>query len=521
MYDLLIKGASVVDGTGAPAYVGDIAVKDGKIVTKPCGDAAQVIDATGLTLAPGFIDAHSHADYGPGAEARRLCKSSQGITTELAGQCGSSRFPFPPADNAELTELMYQKVGREAVPAYTLSDYLSWLNTQPLTTNLGLYVGHSTLRIAAMGYELRKPTAEELDTMKTMVREAMEHGAMGMSSGLIYAPSCYSDEEELVELCKVVAEYGGTYATHMRNESRGILEAVAESISVAEKAGCKLNISHHKICGKANWGMSKQTLELIHQARQRGVDVTVDVYPYTASCTSLDICLPKPFFSHGPKGLREKLRDPAVRAQIKEEIQQLDSQHYVNCGGWDGILVTIAANTPAAVNKTVQQYADSIGKDAFEAYFDLVCDNPGAQAVYFSMCDEDLFRIVCDDNAVLGTDGLVRTLTDPTHPRGFGSFPRALRVFVREEKLMSLERMVHKMTGLTASRFGLATKGIIADGMDADLVLFDPNTVTDRATYEDSLRVSEGIPYVIVAGQIVCRDGKLTGATPGRFIARN
>ena len=261
-------------------------------------------------------------------------------------------------------------------------------------------------------------------------------------------------------------------------------------------------------------------MELIHKARERGVDVTVDVYPYTASCTSLDICLPKPFFSHGPKGLREKLRDPAVRAQIKEEILQLDSQHYVNCGGWDGILVTIAANTPDAVNKTVQQYADSIGKDAFEAYFDLVCDNPGAQAVYFSMCDEDLFRIVSDENSVLGTDGLVRTLTDPTHPRGFGSFPHALRVFVREEKLMSLERMVHKMTGLTAKRFGLATKGVIADGMDADLVLFDPQTVTDKATYEDSLRVSEGIPYVIVAGQIVCRDGKLTGATPGKFIPR-
>ena len=493
MYDLLIRGANIIDGTGAPARVGDVAVKDGKLVTTPQGPAAEVIEAAGLTL------------------------TSQGITTELAGQCGSSFFPFP--TDEERRELLFQKVGRNAPPVTTMKDYLTWLDTQPKTTNLALYIGHSTMRISAMGYELRKPTAQELETMKAMVREAMEHGALGMSSGLIYAPSCYADEEELVELCKVVAEYGGTYATHMRNEANGVLESVAESISVAEKAGCRLNISHHKVCGKANWGKSVQTLEMVRRARERGVDVTLDVYPYTASCTALDICLPKEFFSYDPKGLREKLRDPAVRAELKEQMLDMDGR-YAHCGGWGGVLVTQAANTPAAVNKTVQQYADSIGQEAFEAYFNLVCDNMGAQAVYFSMCDEDLHRIICDENSVLGTDGLVKTLTDPTHPRGFGSFPRAIRLFVREHNLLSLEQMVHKMSGMTAQRFGLTSKGVIADGKDADLVLFDADKITDKATYENGLAMSEGISRVIVAGQTVFADGRLTGVNPGKFVPR-
>ena len=518
MYDILIKNASVVDGTGAAAFAADVAVKDGKIVMNPVGEAAEVIDAAGLTLCPGFIDVHSHGDSLFGTEAGQLCKTNQGITTELTGQCGSTRYPF--STDPEKRELMAQKYGRDNADFTSLAKYLEWAETKPKTANYGIYIGHSAVRISAMGFESRKPTAEELDVMKAMVREAMEQGAMGMSSGLIYAPSCYADEDELVELCKVVAEYGGFYATHMRNEAGGVVDSVKEAIAVAEKSGCKLDISHHKVCGKDNWGKSVETLQLIKEARERGVDVTFDVYPYTASSTGLNVCLPADFFTHGPVKMCELLRDPAVRAELKPRMEQLDGR-LRHCGGWDGILITVAPKNKDAEGMTVQAYADKLGQDAFEAYFDLVAENGGsASAIYFSMGEEDLQRIVCDENATIGTDGVVRDLKTPTHPRGMASFPKCIRYFVREKKLLTLEAMIRKMTGLPAQRFGLKGKGIIADGYDADLLLINPETIADRATYQDSLQLCDGIERVIVAGETVYMDKQLTGKTPGKYIAR-
>ncbi len=521
MCDILIHGASIIDGTGAPAFRGDVAIQKGKLVMAPHGPAAEVIDAAGLTLCPGFIDVHSHGDSILGTEAGQLCKTSQGITTELAGQCGTSRFPF--STDPEKCTLLLQKLGT-VTPGIeentTLERYLKWVNAQPKTANIALYVGHSAVRISAMGFALRKPTPEELETMKAMVREAMEHGAMGMSSGLIYAPSCYADEEELVELCKVVAEYGGFYATHMRDEANNVLDSVREAISVAERSGCKLNISHHKIIGRDNWGRSVQTLELVHQARERGVDVTLDVYPYTASSTALNICLPADFFSHGPEKMCQLLRESKVREELMPHMTGIGSR-LRSCGGWSGVLITTAPNTPAAVNKTVLDYAREVGADPFDAYFDLVADNGNrAKAIYFSMGEEDLQRIVCDENAVIGTDGVVNDMVTPSHPRGFGSFPKAIRCFVREKKLLTLEQMIHKMTGLPAQRFGLTGKGIIADGMDADLLLFRADKIRDRATYQNGLATSEGIERVIVGGQTVYADMQLTGACPGKFLPR-
>ena len=518
MYDILIKNASVVDGTGKAAFAADVAVKDGKIVMKPVGEAKEVIDAAGLTLCPGFIDVHSHGDSLFGTEAGWLSKTNQGITTELTGQCGSTRYPF--STDPEKRELMAQKFGAQNAEFTSLEKYLAWAETTPKTTNYGIYIGHSAVRISAMGFETRKPTAEELETMKTMVREAMEHGAMGMSSGLIYAPSCYADEDELVELCKVVAEYGGFYATHMRNEAGGVVDSVKEAIAIAEKSGCRLDISHHKVCGKDNWGKSVETLQLIHEARERGVDVTVDVYPYTASSTSLNVCLPADFFAHGPQKMCELLRDPAVRAELKPRMETMDGR-LRHCGGWGGILMTSMPKTPAAMGKTVQEYADELGRDAFEVFFDLCAEEGGAaSAVYFSMGEEDLQRIVCDENATIGTDGVVRDLVTPTHPRGMASFPKCIRYFVREKKLLTLEAMIRKMTGFPAERFGLKGKGVIADGMDADLLLIDPETITDRATYQDSLQLCDGVERVIVAGETVYMNKQLTGKTPGKFIAR-
>lgn len=521
MYDLLIQNVSIIDGTGKSAYPGSVAIEAGKLILSPAGPASKTLDAQGLTLCPGFIDVHSHGDRLLGTEAGRLCKTNQGITTELTGQCGTTWFPISTAP--EKQELLRQKeVGMpQCCTEFTsLENFRAWGDAQPKTANYAIYIGHSAIRIAVMGYENRKPTAQELETMKAMVREAMEHGAMGMSSGLIYPPSCYAQEEELVELCKVVAEYDGFYATHMRNEAGQVLDAVREAISVAEKSGCHLDISHHKICGKDNWGASVQTLKLIHEARERGVDVTFDVYPYTASSTSLNVCLPADFFANGPTKMVELLKDPAVRAQLKARMEVMDGR-LRHCGGWGGILITEAPNTPSAVNKTVKQYAEELGQDAFEAYFDLMVTNRcKGEAVFFSMGEEDLQRIVLDENATIGTDGVVKDMVTPSHPRGFASFPKAIRYFVREKKLLSLEALIHKMTGLPAQRFRLHGKGLIADGYDADLVLFDPNTIADRATYDDGLRLCDGIERVIVGGETVYQDKKLTGKTPGKFIPR-
>ena len=516
-YDLLIRNARVIDGTGAPAFTAHVAVREGKIVLPVPENARgrEEVDATGLTLCPGFIDAHSHGDSIFGTEAGCLCKVSQGITTEIVGQCGTTRWPV--SQEADKKELFRQRMSNlpEGWENFTsLENYLKWVNTQSLSCNFKIYVGHTALRIAAMGYDNRKPTAEELERMKAMVREAMEQGALGLSSGLVYAPSCYADEEELIELCKVVAEYDGIYATHMRNESDRIEESVAESIRIAEKAGCRLNISHHKISGKNNWGKSEKTLKQIQDAIARGVPITVDQYPYTASSTGLNASLPKDVFSCGPEKLREKLKDPAFRASIKE---QTEAGRARSCGGWSGVLISSAINTPEAAGLTMVQYAEKIGKEPFEACCDILAAG-SAIAIYFSMDEGDLLRIGSFEHTVVGTDGLVRDLVTQSHPRGFGSFPRAYRLFVREHKLLSAEEMIRKMTGLTAERFGLKGKGIIANGMDADLVLVNEETLSDRATYGDGLALCEGVERVFVSGKTVYRDKQLTDETPGRFI---
>ena len=522
MYDILFQNISVIDGTGAPAYVGSVAVKDGKIIMNPQGGAAEVVDGAGLTLCPGFIDCHSHGDLILGTESGRVCKTTQGITTELGGQCGESLFPISPLPERQKMLADLVSISVDKLPDIsqfpTLEAHLRWAERQNVSCNYTLLTGHANLRIAAMGFDNRKPTAGEMDHMKAMLREAMDHGSMGLSSGLIYSPSCYADEDELVELCKVVAEYGGYYATHMRNEAASVLDSVREAIAVAEKAGCRLDISHHKICGKDNWGLSKETLKLVHQARERGVDVTLDVYPYTASMTTINVCLPAHFFANGPEKMKVLLRDPAVRRELQAEMEVMDGR-WRHCGGASGILMASAPATPDACGMTIADYAAKIGKDPTETFFDIITENGhAASGIFFSMCEEDLQRIVLDENAVIGTDGVVPNLTSPTHPRGMGSFPKAIRYFVREQKLLTLEEMIRKMTSLPAQRFRLPDKGVIAEGYDADLLVIKADEITDRATYTNGLAISDGIERVLVNGVTVYKDKQMTGLSAGRFI---
>lgn len=529
--EYLIINAQIVDGTGAPAYTGNVGIRDGKLLVNPdTKRAVQVIDAAGRMLCPGLIDSHSHTDrfIGSNPDIISMCKISQGITTEVTGQCGSCLFPVPVDRREQMRDFFTEDMNQEQLDNVdrfgTFSTYLDYVRDQKLVGNFAFLQGHGTLRLAAMGFENRKPTATELDTMKEMLKNSMEHGCMGLSSGLIYVPSVFADTEELVELCKVIKPYGGIYATHMRSESDHIIEAVKEAIYIAKTADVSLFISHHKVCGIQNWGASKETLRLVEEAIADGVKITMDQYPYVASQTGLCQCLAPKYFKNGAKELAELLKDPQMREVMKKEMTEVPCSYnssYQNAGGFAGILVLFSPNVPEAEGLRLSEYAEKIGKDPFEAYFDLMEANEGiGSGAFFCMDEKELDAIYLNENTVVGTDGLVGLETGPVHPRAYGSLVRALTLFTKEKHLVTIEQAVRKETGLTAERWGLSHKGIIADGMDADLVLIDYDKLKDVADFVNSRQVCEGIDIVIVNGRIAYQNRKITDVYAGKVILR-
>lgn len=525
MKEICIKNVTVYDGTGAPAFVSDVSCAHGALRMGAAGGDCEVIDGSGLCLAPGFIDAHSHGDACVGNAHNSLSRVSQGITTQVAGQCGQSVFPLSAEGYAEDKAGLTPSAGLDDAAHFTgFAPYLEYARSVPQVENTAFLVGHGNLRKLAMGYDDRRPTAAEMETMKSLLREAMENGALGMSSGLIYIPGAYSDTDELAELCKVVAQYDGIYATHMRNEANDVLGSIRESVEIARRSGCRLNISHLKVCGLQNHGVAAGMLALIHEARREGVRVAVDQYPYEASSTALACCIPPQYFTEGTDGLIEKLRDPAMRRRIEKEIRE-DTESfenlYVGCGGFDGIVMATAPETPEAVGKSVAAYAREAGLDEFEAFFKLVMENrERGGAIFFDIGEEDMLRILADPTVMVGTDGVITTADDMCHPRTYGTFTRALGRYGRDKNVLPMEAMIHKMTGLTAQNMGFSRKGIIRDGMDADLVLFDAGKVIDNADFTSPRRLSGGIEAVIIGGETVYRGGALTGSTPGRVLLR-
>lgn len=529
MLDILIKDITIIDGTGEPRYQGNIGILEGKIILpSKIVEARMVIEGSGYMIAPGFIDAHSHGDLILGDECAKLCKTSQGVTTEIGGQCGLSAAPIS-EQYLNLAQAQLS-VGALSFPKEMKSwtsykNYIEYEKSVDKTTNIVNYVGHSTLRIAVMGFDNREPTFDEMEQMKNLLREAMEEGAIGLSTGLIYTPCCYATSEEIVELVKVIKPYNGIYATHMRNESYDVVNAVKEAINIGREAQVPVFISHHKVLGKSNWGLQKQTLQLMEEARKEGISITIDQYPYTCCMTHLSACIPPWYFNEGVECMAEQLKNPVIRQQIKREMldeKSVYDNYYLNAGGFQGVLVSSAPHMPQVEGKTIQEYADELEQDAFDTFFDILIENQGmASAVYSAMCEEDVFEIAQASHTVIGSDGLTRTLSEKGHPRAYATFPRAICYYHKEAGIMSLEEVIYRMTLLPAERLHLFNKGRIQQGYDADLVIFDYNELKDMATYLQPNTLAEGIEYVIVNGEIVYKKGKLTGVHSGKVIAYN
>lgn len=524
MLDKLIVGARVIDGSGEPKKIETVGILNGKLVVDPKErEAREVIDAKGKVLCPGFIDAHSHGDRLIATEDGRLFKTVQGITTELAGNCGSSYSPIGGAFKEHILEAgLCDRFGDAPKEWNDFEDYLRYAETHDLSANARFYVGHGMLRRSVMGVANRPATAAELAEMKAKLRDAMEAGAAGLSTGLIYVPGCYAATEEVVELAKVIAPYDGIYASHIRNESEKVVESVEEVLHIGRTAGVRTNISHHKVQGRGNWGKQKITLEMIEKANAEGYHTTCDLYPYTRSMNVMRSVLPPWHYSDGIPAFVSRLADPAYRAQLKAEMTDPATPYdnfYLSAGGWDGVFIAYADANPDAPGQFMTQYAKKIGKDPFEAYFDLmVSNNSLIGGVYCTMCDEDMIEIAKSPYCVIGTDGCSRSWKHHGHPRASAAFPHAIDYFVKEKGVFTLEEMIHKMTGLTAERLLVPNKGLIRDGFDADLVILDYDNLKVHASWTEPHRKTEGIDQVIVGGETVYKDLEFTGIYSGKVI---
>ncbi len=520
MYDLLICNARVIDGTGNPSFHADVAVKNGKIVCiaqNIRSEALRTIDGTAQVLAPGFIDAHSHQDLVIDQEKSCWNELEQGATTLITGMCGKSHVPMtekqPVECSRDCSRIETTNVNRHAL-------LRSWYmhDQRPIGANMGALVGHGALRTYVMGYENRKPTEIELGQMKELAIEAMCLGALGISLGLSLFPGCFADTEELVTLCKVAANRGGLVCIHLRNEGEKLVEATKEALDLVRESGVRCVISHHKaIGGSLNWNKTAATLSMIEKLIADGYDVFCDQYPYAASATGICTNIPQRFLDMGDAKVMEFIADPAWRAAVREEICRGKTSHkrlvYTMIGD--------STSHPEYAGRMLNDLADENGVDPYDFMMDLLeQDHLSTAGIFHTMSEEDVERIMRWNRTMIGSDGICIPNEIGNHPRTFATFPRVLGRYVRERKVITLEDAVRKMSYLPAMVFGLGTKGLIREGMDADLVLFDPVCVRDCATYAEPWRKSEGISYVIVDGQIAVENGDYTGILAGKMILK-
>jgi dihydroorotase/N-acyl-D-amino-acid deacylase len=526
-YDVVLQGGWIVDGAGNPRYLGDVAVRGDRIAAVGrLGEvtARRTIDATGLVIAPGFIDLLGWSDINLLADGRAVSKVTQGITTEVTGE-GSSVAPQTPAtiaaDSAENAAIGV------TVDWTDLDGYFRRLQSAGTAINIATFVGATQVRVAVIGNENRAPSPDELNRMTALVETAMTQGALGLSTSLVYAPAFYATTGELIALAQAAARHGGIYATHLRDEGARMDEALAEAFEIALAARIPVEIWHLKRAGRDNWGDMPRILAKIDSARASGLDVTANLYPYNASATSLDASIPQWAHEGGDSAMIARLKDPEQRARIRADIMSPPGgieSFYRGAGGAAGVLVSDALRDSLAYleGHTLDQVAQRWGMDPIDALFDLVIkDDAGTGAIYFSMAEQDVEAAIghwwvsfCTDYGARAPDGPL--YRGKVHPRVYGSFPRVLGRYVRERGVTTLEDAVRKMTSQPAQRVGLTDRGILRPGLAADIAVFDPAVVMDRATFENPHQVSAGVRYVLVNGAVVLDEGRIAEARPGR-----
>jgi N-acyl-D-amino-acid deacylase len=530
-WSLLFRNGSVVDGTGAPARAADVAVEGDRIAAvapRLQGPAARVVDAAGLVVAPGFIDAHSHSDLFylacPSAES----KLRQGCTTEVVGMCSFSQAPIAPG-REDAVQGWAGGIGASIDLRWeTFGQYLEALRSVRPSINVVHFVGHGALRLAAVGPENRPVAAHDMRDMQRRLDEAMDAGAWGYSTGLVYPPSAYAPTEELVALARSMARRGGLYFSHVRGESAMVEDSIREAIRIGEEGGVGVEIAHVKVGGRENWGKMDSVLRLIDDARARGVDVSGDVYPYHAGSTKMDNLLPAWVHDGGLPKLLERIGDKATRRRIVEECL-VDGERWrtVSQGGvgFDEILIATCRQRELE-GLTLAALARQSGKTPAEAMLDLLREERATVGmVSFSQNLANVAKVLAHPAIMIGSDSIglsegAGPKHGKPHPRMYGTFPRVLGEYAREQRLFSIETAVHKMTGMPAARLGLRDRGVVREGAAADLAVFDPATVKDEATFAEPHRYPAGIPYVVVNGALVVDGGRFHAAGGGRVLAR-
>ncbi|MDZ7373315.1 MAG: D-aminoacylase [candidate division KSB1 bacterium] len=525
-FDLLILGALVYDGTGGDPFPADVGIRAGKVAAignLAASRAREVIEAKGLALAPGFVDVHAHTDIELLVDGRAQSKVQQGVTTEISGNCGESPFPLLGESGEEQKARWKNRYGIEA-EWKTAGGFLNAVERAGISLNYATLVGHGTLRASAMGLENRPPSERELARMEVLLAEALNEGVLGLSTGLEYAPGAFADREELVRLVQKVSSAGAIYATHMRNEDVHLLEAVDEALDVARRTGCSLQISHFKASQPRNWPLQEAALEKIRKASAEGLKVHIDCYPYTAFGTTAQVLFPIWAREGGGAAFVQRLRDDGLWPQMAAFAEDKVG----NLGGWQNLLLSRIGDSRRShwQGRRLDELAREQGVEPLALLRDLLVASGGeVSIVAFAMSESNLEKALAFPLTMVGSDGNAVSPEGPLgqghpHPRYYGTFPRVLGLYVRQRKVLTLQEAIHKMTGLPARKFGLRRRGLIREGYFADLVIFDPDTVADRATFEEPHRFPEGIALVVVNGIVVVREGEHTGAKPGRVLRR-
>lgn len=530
-YDVVIRGGTVYDGSGGPGRRADVGLRGDRIAA--IGDlsgtrAGEVIDAGGRAVAPGFINMLSWSTETMIVDGRSQGEVRQGVTLQVFGE-GDSMGPL----TEDMKKLRIQAQGdlKYDIEWTTLAEYLKYMEKRGVSQNVASFIGASTIREHVVGLENKRATPEQMERMRELVRREMEAGALGIGSALIYAPGYYAPTEELIELCKVAAQYGGMYISHMRSEGNGLIEAVEELIRIAREAQIPAEIYHLKAAGKANWGKMDRVIGMVEAARREGLKITADMYTYEAASTGLEATMPPWVLEGGYEAAFKRLQNPHVRRRVAAEMRTPSDKwenNFLGVSSMEGIILIgfKSENLKPLTGHTLAEVARMRRTDPAETIMDLVVeDRSRVLAVYFLMSEENIRKQIGLPWMSFGSDGESQApegvfLKSSVHPRCYGNFARLLGKYVREEKLISLEEAVHRMTGLPAENLGLRDRGLLEEGMYADVVVFDPEQVGDRATFEQPHRYSVGVSHVFVNGVQVLRDGEHTGAKPGRAVKR-